>query len=25
VRHYIPSDRVKLDEYRLAPLMQKVD
>ena len=25
VRHYIPSDRVKFDEYRLMPLMQKVD
>ena len=25
VRHYIPSDRVKFDGYRLMPLMQKVD
>jgi len=25
VRHYIPSDRVKFDEYRLMPKMQKVD
>jgi hypothetical protein len=25
VRHYIPSERVKFDGYRLMPLMQKVD
>ena len=25
VRHYIPSDRVKFDGYRLMPLVQKVD
>jgi len=25
VRHYIPSDRVKFDVYRLAPMMKKVD
>ncbi len=25
VRHYIPSERVKFDGYRLAPMMKKVD
>ena len=25
VRHYIPSERVKFDGYRLMPQMQKVD
>jgi len=25
VRHYIPSERVKFDGYRLMPLMQKID